>query len=745
MAKKYSEEIQKNLKVILDNFEGEDREVRERQMRQWKKLKCYWDGMTNIWWSETAHDWRIYDIALQSDSLNNGYDSYDRSINIFRPYLESIIAALSVTIPPIKCYPDDADNSDDVETARAGDNIAKLVYKHNNAPLLWMHGLYVYCTEGLIAAYNYTHEDERYGTYEVDEYENQEVTNQATSQAEEFEFDKTEEDVLSTNVLEEVGDVCPQCLVAITPDIQEEKVIVPKLVGVNNKPKSRQQIEVYGGLFVKVPIYAKKQEEMPYLIFAYETHYANVLECYEDLKDKISSGGQPRKATGSSFNNEDRTARLSTQYRGTEPLNNVTVRESWFRPSAFNVLSTQEEVNQLKKLFPFGVKVTFVNEHFAEACPESLDDHWTLTKNPLSDYLHHDPLGNSLVVPQEITSDMLSLVIQTIEHGIPQTFADPAVLNFAQYEKNEATPGMVIPATPKAGKSVSDAFYEIKTASLSGEVLPFANRVQELAQLTSGAQPSIFGGEMQGSKTASEYSMARAQSLQRLQIGWKMLTIWWKEVFGKVIAGYIKDVAHDEKSVEKDESGNFINVFVRRSQLSGKIGSIELESAENLPTSWAQKKDVLMQLLQLNNPQIMEALLSPDNLPIITSAVGIENFVIPGEDDREKQNEEIKILLRTEPTIMENPETLQMEEAPSVDIEPMIDNNEIHADICRKFLVSPAGRLAKYENPEGYKNVLLHMQRHTQVVQAMMAMSAGSSQQPNGEKDPAEKEVTDNG
>ena len=47
----------------------------------------------------------------------------------------------------------------------------------------------------------------------------------------------------------------------------------------------------------------------------------------------------------------------------------------------------------LRKKFPDGVKVCVVNDSVASAENEALDDYWTLTYNPLSDYIHFDPLG----------------------------------------------------------------------------------------------------------------------------------------------------------------------------------------------------------------------------------------------------------------------------------------------------------------------------------------------------------------
>ena len=84
-----------------------------------------------------------------------------------------------------------------------------------------------------------------------------------------------------------------------------------------------------------------------------------------------------------------------------------------------------------------------------------------------------------------------------------------------------------------------------------------------------------------------------------------MLTMWWKDIFGKVIPMYIKEMKDDEKQVKKDEFGNFVNVFIRKAELEGKIGNIELEANENLPITWNQQKDSIMELFKMNNDMIM--------------------------------------------------------------------------------------------------------------------------------------------
>jgi hypothetical protein len=123
--KELPEKVQDSLKLLVDHFSNEDLFVRERQIRTWKKLKYYWDGFFNVWWSNVAHDWRILNDTRETGGQDDAY--YDKPINIFRALLESIIAALSVNIPSVQCVPDDPDNSLDISTAKAGDKIAELL------------------------------------------------------------------------------------------------------------------------------------------------------------------------------------------------------------------------------------------------------------------------------------------------------------------------------------------------------------------------------------------------------------------------------------------------------------------------------------------------------------------------------------------------------------------------------------------------------------------------------------------
>lgn len=767
------------LKSIIDHFDEEDRSTREQQIIQWKRYKLMWEGINNIYWNAVAHDWRVWDqINENSASTDQAY--YDKRVNVFRAYLESIIAALSVVVPPIKCYPDDATNNLDLLTAKTGDKVGELIFRHNDAPLLWLHGLFTYATEGMTAFYNYSHKDKKYGTYKVDiteDYieereqtlcpncgftiEDRELTPEEAaiplpepiqpdpmmdpSMMEPPPMDIGPDEQYLAGLENELGlgqpdpmagiqdvmgqDVCPSCNQLIVPEVRRESIPNIRITGSREEVKHRVCQEVYGGLYVKVPNYARNQSECPYLRKEQEINVVEAVSKYERLKE-AKKGKKYREFInnikgqgGEVWDEYEQYGRLSPQYRGEYPENLVTEIQVWLRPCAFNYCD-DEMAEELKKKFPDGALVYMINDTFCHACESDMDDCWTLLRNPLSDYVHFDPLGSSLTSIQEITVDLISLILQTIEHGIGQTFADPSVLNFKAYNATEVLPGGIFPATPKSGRGMNDAFHEIKTATLSQEVIPFSHQIQQMGQLVSGALPSLFGGQLEGSETASEYSMSKNQALQRLQNVWKMFTMTWKEFYGKSIDLFIEEMQTDERDVKRRKDGSFYNVLIRKADLVGRIGKVELEANENLPITWAQQKDTIMTLLTSNNALIQQFIMAPENLDLIKQSIGLTEFFVPGEDDRNKQYEEIQLLLESQPIPnpqMQDPMAVlqgQMmgqpmeEELPSVQIDYEIDNHTIQYEICRAWLISDVGRQTKQENPGGYQNVLLHAREH---------------------------------
>jgi len=507
MATKLTEEQQSALESIIDEFDNEDLMVRQRQIGFWKKLEYFWAGIQRIYWNDVAHDWRTID---QEPSVADAY-YYDKPINIFKAFLETIVAAVGAVVPPVKAYPEDANNSSDVETAKGSSKIYDLVSKYVNADLLFLKMWYIYCTQGMVAVYNYSRSDDKYGTVSISNYEDEEENQQVAycptcgtqlqgqnkiiaedlDNTEKDEFDPGDDDAASHSIIddEKPGQLlCPNCLAQVDPEYRNEKVIVTRFNGITKEPKSRQCIEPYGGLFVKVPNYARNQADCPYLRLSYEQHYTLILSEFPDLNtediDKASGNDKPLERWG----------RLSTQYMGEYPTNTPTINKYWLRPCTFHMVRDDDIKKQLQRKFPDGVKVVMINETFVDACNEALDDHWSLSQYPLSEYIHHDPLGATLVAVQEITNDIISLALQTMEHGISQTFVETGLIDLEAYKESETTVGGIYPVRPRAGKPIEESFYQLSTANLSKEVGPFGEKIEELGQFVSGALPALSGG-----------------------------------------------------------------------------------------------------------------------------------------------------------------------------------------------------------------------------------------------------------
>ena len=769
--------------AMRDHFWEEDTATRQQLLQKWRRLKFFWNNITNVWYDSVAHDWRIWN----AENLNGGGDSdqqyYDQRINVFRAYLESIFAALSVLVPPVKAFPDDAENSLDLETAKCADKIAGLIYRHNSADMLWLHNLYVWGTEGLVCGYNYANFDKKNGIYKVEEYsqtpELHELTTCPLCSAEISDTIITEEQLKAEKLMEaqppqpeltpetpidpsmqdpmmdDMGmedpfqgmELCPNCNSPMTPQIERITAINSKLINSVNEPKGKIHLESYGGLNVKVPLYARKQDEVLYLFYCYETHYANAIELFPKLHEKLGKQYSGNQAGG--FDSYEQWARLSTEYRGEYPVNCVTIKHAWFKCSAYNILP-EERTKHWKRKYPDGIRASFVNDLFGCAKAEALDDHWTLEYNPLADYLSNDPLGSLLTSVQEITNDLISLTKQTIEHGVGLTFVDPQVVDLNAYQQTEVNPGALIPTKPISGnKKIQDGFFEIKTATLSGEVMPFGEQIQSLAQLSSGAMPALFG--QMDSETASQDSMSKNQAQSRLGLQWKTKCNWWKQYIGKAVLMYVQLIQcqDDEREVLKGTDGNFINVVIRKAELSGKIGRFELEANENLPMSWSQRKDVIQQLILSPNPQIVQWLMQPENLPILRESIGLSNFSIPGADDVDKQWAEIQQLINSVPLPnivddgmgmggIEDPMNPLL---PSVEVDVIMDTHPIQFEICRKWAISEVGQFYKYNHPDEYQNVLLHAKQHLDAMNVgggMMGNPEGSGQ-PNQEESKAGK------
>lgn len=707
----------KTLYDIIRAFELEDEVARSYHLRVAKLGEYYFRGFQNVYWDATANDYLNF-----SDSPDATEDDahYSKVVNIYRAHGEAIIAAMTVDVPIISFVPDNSEDANDVRTAQNYTNASLLLQRHNAAPLLFIRAVYLLWTQGFIAAYNYNHTSEEYGFTESDKYGESEVDvasytcpscgydlggpenlNQTPTQEVQFTEDGSE------SIAEGKRTECPNCGEQVEPEETVTKDKILRIIGKTREPKSRECLEVYGMSHIKVAPYATTQAATPYLVFESEEHLSKIRFDYRF----------DAAPYGDSDSFDEKAARQPQMLESLEG-HTATVKKVWLRPSALFFNST-DEGEELLKDFPDGAHCVFVNTSCLKARPENLDDHWTLFEHPTSSHVHPDPMGKPLIEINDIENEITNLTLQTMEQGISQTFVHSEALDFEKYRATESKPGQMYPVNVPIGGSVPGMFYTTKTAIMSQEIDKFSMRNQENGRFVVGSYPSLYGGSIQGgSKTYSEYAASRQMALQRLMTPYKALSAWWAKVMGKAVPEYVSNLDEDVRFSVK-EGALSLNKVIKADIDAGRIGSVEPDASGSFPLTWQQKRDVLMELVKMNLPEINEAILTPENAVFLTQLIGLPELNLPGQQSRLKQFMEIQQLL------MSGPSTPEISTVP-VDMD--VDDHMTEARVCRDVLQSQAGLDLIDSNPEGRANILAHLKEHMAAMQGPVAGSPSSEQ-----------------
>jgi len=315
------------------------------------------------------------------------------------------------------------------------------------------------------------------------------------------------------------------------------------------------------------------------------------------------------------------------------------------------------------------------------------------------------------------------------------------VLDFKRYAKSMTRPGNKYPINNvDRSKSIDSYFYSTKSASLSAEVDRFHERLEGRGQLVTGAFPSIYGGMFaQGSKTLGVYDLSRAQALQRIDVPQNGIDDFLTATIHKATILYDRAMESDE-SVSVAQGDSYRNVTLRKSAPNAKIARVETMKSEQFPTTWEQKRQFIMDLLDKGLDPINATIFSPDNVSLMARIIGVPELKVPGDADRNKQLAEIQKMLQEQP-IMPQPQMgpngqplpNQPPPMPQPSIMPDfdIDNNEVCLTTIKTWAVSREGQLEKIRNKAGYENVLAQLKVRMQY-QMMQEMQAAPPPKPNG-------------
>ena len=699
------------LTTLLSRCELEDESVHYAWVRKAKRLELYFNNIVTLFWDNLTNDWAIPDW---DEKEFEGIPP--RIINIYRPHAESIIAALSVGVPNVLFFPSDADNADDIDKAEAFSALAKVIQKHNKSKLLYIKILSILFNQGTPFVYSYSKKDRKFGFYQVEETSLEEQTSYQHECPDcGFQF--------GDGPQESVGIECPSCTnqnqTEVTP--QTKKIPVPIQV---NKEKSRIIIDPFGVLNVKIPYHAKTAEHCGYLILKFDQSIASLrsIFCVPGPNGEAPLIENIEASTADT--SIDSTIRYPSVFLNNQPQNTAVVRCVWYRPWQFELVvdskssTDRDTVNEIKQKYPNGTYVIYIGNEPVEINGEDIDDHWTIGIDPRSSSIHAEPLGTNLAMIQDINAEIDELELQTMEHGISELFIASDAIDFNKYGNAQAKPGNVTQTFKEPGKDIAANFYETRTAMLSPEVMALTQKYKNLAEFVTGDFPTVYGGSVPGTSTATEYTKSQNQALQRLGTVSSIASFLWADIIDKAVNEYASGLEYDEKLVDKTATGFQTTTIDRMALQRGEVGNCEPESSELLPLSAGQIKDTLMQLVESKDPMLMAMLAHPQNNELVKRALAIPELYIPGINDRTKQYREIAILVTEQPQPSPNsPLGMESSIAPEE-----FDDHPVEMEVCKVWLNGSKGQKAKHDNPAGYQNVVLHWKAH-QMMQQMVTQS----------------------
>lgn len=762
---KLPKKLQLALSLLLTMFVNEGMKARRDEVKKCRLAREFWKGLQIRYFSDDGQ-WHLpWDTGTNEDSSGDE-PRYAFVTNYYQAFGLSIMAVLSQDVPAVRCWPQNPDQPEDKATSEAATDVIELVERNNRMPDLMLDEAFYLWTDGKIGAYvRYVCDGSRFGFKEQEEMDQRLVPFGEDS----YECPECGQDTPASQYM----GVCQQCGTELGPDNLRpaEQIPVPIVQQTFPTPNGAEVIDIVGGMELKTPPWAKDQHQFPYLIWDQLAHRAKLKAAFPWAAKKIGGAAIAPEDSNAQY---ERTAQITLVSGGEmEPIgaagdltqNLITYRQGWLRPWAFELLEDEKTTQDLYATFPTGVYVGFAGDVYCCSRNESMDDHWRIMHALPGDGQNRPAIGTSYISVQERYNTLANLVMETIEHGIPATWASPAVVDFDAIRESYVEPGAIYPATAAPGTTVRDSFFEQTPASVKAETM---THMQQLAgqtgQFLTGAFPALFGGEMEGNDTASGYSMARDQAMGRIGLVWRRMKQFHADLMLLAVDVFRKNRPDDVLLPVFGPGGQTKAKWIRKADLKGNI-FCHPESDQQYPTMWSQQRATLMQLLQSPDPKIQEVLGHPENLALIKRLIGLEDLVQPDEESANKQLAEIEQLLEDgeqgigpipgQPIVQPDPQTgtpmmdpqtggPMMGQAPpqsSVEVDPILDNHEVEFETIAAWANSEAGRMAKQTNPMGFLNVRTHALEHYQILQqqqmqAALAQAAAAAP-PSGKKSPA--------
>jgi len=710
-------DMQEALRSLVRSYELESDAVRRHKVRQWREAEEFWRGNQNIYFSTKTSAWHT---PFERDERDReDAPRFDYSINLYRPWGMSIIAALSRAPVKGQYLPAWAESEDDIATAKAASRVADLVSRNNRADLLRVRKAYYLWNQGSYATYvRFVVDGGEFG------YRPEAILGERQMQVLPDRWECSNCGGYTPAAAPEAGAImtggpvgCRQCGALMGPESFRgaEHMAVTAPVGERRVPNGAEKLDVYGPLYVKLPPQAMSQRECYYLICCEEMHIAALRAAYPQHAQEIGDTGSGGEDT------YERIVRLSlTDAQGswnTLPMSHlITYKRAWLRAEAFWAHADEAMRSRLLAAFPDGCRVEFAGDTFLHAEPERLDDCWSLCTGQPGIGIYSDALGQDAIPIQRQINDSANILAEHRElSSAPPILYDARYVNGEALARKRMQPASYMPVVIEAAgpqQPLAGMIYQ-PSLHVDPNLWNDGERLAEVGQFITGALPSMFGGGMPNLKTAAAYAQSLEQAMGRMTLVWKQMREAEAREITLAVECFRRNRSEDVEMVVEGDGRAYQSEYIRLGEIRGNV-VVRPTADEDFPASFGQVRQAIEQVIGSKDAELQSILAAPVNRPILSHYLGLPDLVDPDGDNRSKQFREIDQLMQGTPGIGS-----QGQVQPSIAPEVLVDNHAVHIAAVREWAVSQAGLQAKAARPEGYANVIAHLLAHMDAEQAM--------------------------
>lgn len=450
---------------------------------------------------------------------------------------------------------------------------------------------------------------------------------------------------------------CQQCGGPLGPQdfVPGETQDVPAIVDEKEYPNGTVEMSIHSAYDVTTPFYIKDLEHCPWLILDDEDDAAFLVSRYpgQGLEEKLESEGVPsNEMGGGSAVTLGRIAREQasspTGYMVQQRPNRWRHTRVWAIPAMFKYLMKDDDkalAGLMKKQFPRGAKMVFVNGTLVQIEAERLDEVWAAVKSETSEYLWSDAIFNDYVQIADVANDLANISIQLGETSVQAILYDPNVLDKRKINNGWGV-NEFIPTNP--GTLTDKSFYKIPVSEPSSVILQFIKELIATAREIIGLLPAIWGGDAVANETAEAARRRLNQALMVLSTTWNEMRGGWAKArrngvrqLARYSLGRLVSSQGDAESISVQEIKDIEDLLK---------GGWHCVCDQAIPMNWTQLRDFVQSMFTMSPEMVtMFGFNLPDNLRKIEEGIGIPGWILPGLDERNRVHDLIGELMKGAP------------------------------------------------------------------------------------------------